>query len=183
MSRSAGRAVALEVQRLAPPDASIAVVCGGGNNGGDGFVCARWLGAWGRDVTVFLAAPRPDPGGEAGFHLALCERMGGVVVPITSAAELAHADLDADVIVDALLGTGLATDVRPHHVQVIEAMNRAPALRIAVDVPSGLDADTGQPRGAAVRAHHTVTLGFAKLGLAGDPGLLYAGQILSLIHI
>jgi NAD(P)H-hydrate epimerase len=176
----AGRAVADSVAALASPGAEIAVVCGSGNNGGDGYVCARWLRERGHDATVYLSAPSAKLSPEAALHQKLYLHLGGRLVMIGDAAELAAALPSlrrAAVLVDALLGTGLATDVRPHQAAVIEALNAAPGVRVAVDIPSGLDADTGHPRGVAVRADHTVTLGFAKVGMAGDPGFLHTGQL------
>ena len=167
----AGRAVADVVAARVRPGARVAVVCGTGGNGGDGFVCARWLRERGFDARVRLAKGRPKPGGEAALHLAVYERMGGPVAD--------GVDVDgAEVIVDALLGTGLANPVTGALAGAIETMNRASALRVAVDVPSGLDSDTGAVLGVAVAADVTVTLGCAKLGIVSHPGSERAGELI-----
>jgi ADP-dependent NAD(P)H-hydrate dehydratase / NAD(P)H-hydrate epimerase len=165
----AGRAVA---DAVGTPRGPVAIVCGSGNNGGDGFVVGRWLRERGVDATVYLAGGRPNSP-EAALHLSIYERLGGVVVDHVDPAALAK----AAVIVDALLGTGLHAEVRGPLREVIAAVNASPARKIAVDVPSGLDSDSGQPLGLAVRADATVTLGFAKLGLVGDPGFEHTGTL------
>ena len=166
----AGRAVAAAVQARARPHAHVVVVCGSGNNGGDGFACARWLRERGFDARVVLAKGRPKPGGEAALHLGIYERMGG---PVGETLDLGG----ADVIVDALLGTGLASPVGGALADAIAAVNRAGALRLAVDLPSGLDADTGAVLGVAVAADVTVTLACAKVGLVSHPGCERAGEL------
>ena len=113
----AGRAVADEVARLTGAGARVAVVCGAGNNGGDGHVCARWLREHGRDARVILVMGRPRAGGDAALHLAAYEKLGGPVVEARDAAGLAALDAElavAAVVVDALFGTGLVRDVDGH---------------------------------------------------------------------
>ena len=166
----AGRAVADVVGARARAGARVAVVCGTGGNGGDGFVCARWLRERGLDARVYLAKGRPPDGSPAALHLAILERMGGPVVD--------GVDLDgAAIIVDAVLGTGLAKPVAGPIAEVIARMNASPALVIAVDVPSGMNSDTGATLGVAVDADVTVTLGFVKLGLASHPGVERVGEV------
>jgi NAD(P)H-hydrate epimerase len=171
----AGRAVADAVAARAGAGARVAVVCGPGNNGGDGFVCARWLRERGLDARVHLVRGRPrERAGEAALHLGVYERLGGPVVDGFDAAAAAA----ADVIVDAVLGTGLASPVVGPLADVLAVMDNAAATCIAVDVPSGLDADTGAVLGAAVHADVTVALGCAKLGLASWPGCERAGELI-----
>ncbi len=138
----AGAAVADVVLRRFP--GRVTVVCGGGNNGGDGRVCARVLREAGRDVTVV-------------------EGVGDLGAP--------------DVIVDALLGIGLREAPRDDAARMIELMNAAGRPVVSVDVPSGVDASTGEVPGAAVRAAATVTFGAAKVGLAVAPGRFHAGSV------
>ncbi len=166
----AGRAVAEVVLAKAAAAARVAVVCGSGNNGGDGFACARWLREHGRGVRVYLARGRPAAGGEAALHLELLEKLGGEVVP--AAPEIAA----ADVVVDALLGTGVERAIAGGMAEVVAWMNAAP-LRVAVDVPSGLSVDTGRAAGAVVRADVTVTLAFPKVGILTWPGCELAGEV------
>ena len=106
--------------------------------------------------------------------------MSAQIVEITdesSFAEAACSWQEADLIVDAILGTGLTSDVRSPFSDAILAINESPALRLAVDLPSGLDADTGRILGCAVKADFTATYGFMKLGMAVYPGLEYCGNV------
>jgi NAD(P)H-hydrate epimerase len=138
----AGTAVAQVVLQRFP--GRVSVVCGSGNNGGDGRVCARVLAEEGRDVTVV------EGFGDLG---------------------------ESDVIVDALLGTGLREAPREETARMIERINASDRPVVAVDVPSGVNASTGEVPGAAVRASVTVTFGAAKVGLAVSPGRLHAGTV------
>ena len=138
----AGRAVAELVLERFP--GRVAVVCGGGNNGGDGRVCARVLREAGREVT-------------------LVEKLGELGEP--------------DVIVDALLGIGLRDAPREDVARMIERINAAGVPVVAVDVPSGVSASTGEVPGAAVSAQVTVTFGAAKVGLLVAPGRFHAGAV------
>jgi hydroxyethylthiazole kinase-like uncharacterized protein yjeF len=138
----AGTAVAELVLRSYP--GRVTVVCGKGNNGGDGKICARVLREAGRDVTVV-------------------EGVGDLDEP--------------DVIVDALLGIGLEGPPREDAARMIELINGAGRPVVAIDVPSGVNASTGEVVGAAVRATATVTFGAAKVGLAVAPGRLHAGSV------
>jgi len=173
----AGAAVAAAAAALSPRG-RVVVLCGGGNNGGDGWVAARLLWKAGRDVRVHALVPRDRLAGDA---LAACEAAEQAGVP---AAALEDASLvearPGDVVVDALLGTGLA---RPPEGVFAAAIARIEALRergarvLAVDVPSGLSADTGRPLGPCVRADRTVTFAFWKRGLALAPGAELAGEV------
>jgi ADP-dependent NAD(P)H-hydrate dehydratase / NAD(P)H-hydrate epimerase len=138
----AGTAVADVVLERFP--GRVTVVCGGGNNGGDGRVCARVLQEAGREVAVV------DGFGDLG---------------------------EPDVIVDALLGIGLREEPREDVARMIERINAAGCPVVAIDVPSGVNASTGEVQGAAVRAAATVTFGAAKVGLAVAPGRFHAGSV------
>lgn len=182
LMETAGRRVAETVVELDAGDRSarVAVVCGAGNNGGDGFVCARVLRELGFDAAVFLAADAGAVSGDAGLHLAAYQQAGGVVIAIDEPARLddeAAAIESADVVVDALFGTGLTRAVQGHLARVVEVINQTTGAVVAADIPSGLAADSGLPLGAAVRADMTVTMAFAKVGLIGDPGFAWAGEL------
>lgn len=143
----AGSAVAREVMRAYPEARRVACVCGGGSNGGDGRVAARVLREAGVDANV-LAAPATD------------------------------ADLESyDLVVDALFGTGFRGAPRPEAAALIERMNAAQAPVVAVDVPSGVDASTGEIAGPAVGAELTVTFHAPKVGLVVEPGRTAAGHV------
>ncbi len=167
----AGAAVASAVEVHAS-DGPVAVVCGKGNNGGDGFVVARLLRESGRWVTVVLVAPAEELGGDAARNL---ERLPGD--PPVSLRDGAAAIENAAVIVDALLGTGFAGEPHGASAEAIDAINVAGAAVVAVDVPSGVEASTGVVSARAVRAAVTVSFHAAKPGLWIMPGKEHAGEV------
>jgi hydroxyethylthiazole kinase-like uncharacterized protein yjeF len=146
-----------------------AVACGVGNNAGDGLAAARHLHRWGRLGSV--ACANPDRlRGAAARELEALRKLG---VPISS-----HLDLnDADVVVDALFGTGLSRPPEGVFAQWIDAINSSGARVVAVDLPSGLDADSGVAYAPTVHAHITVTLGLPKPGLLTGDGPRVAGEV------
>jgi ADP-dependent NAD(P)H-hydrate dehydratase / NAD(P)H-hydrate epimerase len=158
----------------------VAVVAGPGNNGGDGYVIARYLINHGAEVDIYLLAPRESIKGDALINLKILAKMTDRIYEATDEeclADAIEAWAEVDVIVDAILGTGLTSEVRSPYREVIEEINNLPAFKLAVDLPSGLDADTGKVLGAAVRADVTATYGFMKLGMALHPGLDYCGDV------
>ncbi|MDJ0865592.1 MAG: NAD(P)H-hydrate dehydratase [Myxococcota bacterium] len=172
LMESAGRAVA-EVVLAEAPAGPVLVVCGAGNNGGDGLVVARHLALLGVPVRVALLGEPARLRGDAAANWKRLARLdvthGGASFRTAGAA----------VILDAVFGTGLAREVKGPAAAAIRRINAArPGARVvAVDLPSGLDADTGQVLGAAVEADVTVTIGLPKLGLALEPGRTHAGRV------
>lgn len=157
----------------------VAVICGPGNNGGDGFVAARVLRDRGVDAVVYLAVGRDVLRGDALAHFEIYERAGGVVLPIDTPAELAEQRVTIEravIAIDALFGIGPIRSIEGHLANVIAAIN-ATRQRLAVDVPSGIDSDTGLAAGACVEATRTVTMGAAKIALVGAPGFARAGTV------
>lgn len=165
----AGRGLADVVSEVAPAG-RVAVVCGKGNNGGDGLVAARILRERGREVSVLLLAPGDELRGDARTNL---ERLPGPAPISFSARELEG----AVSIVDAILGTGFSGEPREPAAGAIEAINSVNAVVVACDVPSGVDASTGEVAGVAVRARATVTFHAAKPGLWIAPGKDHAGEV------
>jgi hydroxyethylthiazole kinase-like uncharacterized protein yjeF len=169
---------------------SILVVCGPGNNGGDGFVAARHLRNAKAHVTIFYFGDRASAKGDALANIEMAEKMG---IPIDYSKSIKHLSKEishCDYVIDALLGTGARGDLKPEYAKVVKVMNhdRGDAHLIAVDIPSGLDADTGRELGpvgvgwrdygkAAVNADMTVTLGLPKVGLVTYPGAGHVGHI------
>jgi NAD(P)H-hydrate epimerase len=164
----AGAAVARDVAAL-HPDGPVAVVCGKGNNGGDGFVIGRLLREAGREVRVLLAGDADGIRGDAAEAL---RRLGSAPDPFTPAALEGAA-----VAVDALLGTGSSGAPRGVVAEAIEALGRSGAPVVAVDVPSGVDASTGEVAEPVVTADLTVTFHAAKPGLWINPGKQHAGEV------
>lgn len=182
LMETAGRAVAYAAFALLERrrGARVTIACGRGNNGGDGFVAGRYLLNLGAAPECLLLANRTDITGDALVHLLAAERAG---VPIRELGPdgggcLALAVSSSDLTVDALLGTGLKGEVREPFRSGIESMNRLARQVMAVDVPSGLDADTGAVLGQAVRATATVTFGLPKVGLLQYPGAALCGKVM-----
>jgi len=183
LMENAGRAVAQEALRLLPgPGASVALLCGKGNNGGDGFVAARHLAIAGARPTCYLFGRIEElrGKGDAGVHLEACLRMG---VDVVEAGEMPAEQVGAActvsaLVVDALFGTGLDRPLRAPWPEVIHAVNGCERPILAVDLPSGLDADTGLPLGAAVRATLTVTMALPKLGFSTGRGPEFTGKVI-----
>lgn len=153
----------------------IVIVAGGGNNGGDGFVVARLLQQMQAKVQVFLLVPPARLTGDAKLHFDRLD--SSLVTELLSEEAVAGCKLRADLVVDSLLGTGLSRSVTGRFAIMIGKMNDGECPVIAVDIPSGLDADTGQVLGCAVRADATVTFHLQKLGMAQFPGLEYVGGV------
>jgi len=164
------------------PGEAVAVLCGAGNNGGDGYVVARHLANHGARPTVYLLSPRGRISGDALVNLEAAERRGVPIVPTDTPERLpalVEALARARVRVDALLGTGLRSAVRGMAAEAIRVLNATAERRLtlAIDVPSGLSADTGQPLGAAVRADATVTFAALKRGHLLHPGPTFCGDL------
>jgi NAD(P)H-hydrate epimerase len=179
LMEKAGEGVARFVEALAGRGLRrVAFLCGKGNNGGDGFVAARLLRQRdpGLDLRVHLAASPAEVEGEARTNLERVQE-AGCEVDHSHPPDQARLTAEADLIVDALLGTGLSGEVSGPLAELIDLVNRARRPVLSVDVPSGLDADTGHPCGRAVRADWTLTLGLPKLGLLLPPGIDHAGQV------
>ena len=171
---AAGRGVAEVIASLVDPArAHVVVYAGSGNNGGDGFVAARHLANRGARVEVIACAPEEKVSGDARIHLGACRRSQVTILDGTTPEALAQAGAhaaSAGVVVDALFGTGLSRPVTGHLASAIAQVNAHAGIKVAVDVPSGLDSDRGVPLGACVKADHTVTFAFAKRGLVCAPG-------------
>lgn len=169
----AGRAVA-SVARILQPTGTVAVLCGSGGNGGDGFVCARHLVGWGFDACCWPVKPVDEYHGLAAHNLRVCQRIG---VPISGPGDRIEFD-GVDLIIDGLFGFGLSAAPSGRAVQLIEAASCAPARVLAIDIPSGIDATTGRAHGAALSAIATLTLGLPKRGLLIEDGPTHAGTVI-----
>ena len=153
------------------------VLCGGGNNGGDGLVVARKIHSMGGQVTVYLLGDPAAYRGAAKLNLDILSRMpveihGGESLD-SPGSVLAH----CDVVIDAVFGTGLAREVTGRYRQVIEAVNASEKTVVSLDIPSGVSGDTGRIMGTAVRADFTVTFGLPKVGNMLEPGRDLCGAV------
>ena len=188
LMETAGSAIVRAIERHYPTCQRIGIFAGKGNNGGDGIVIARQLAHVGRDVRLFLVSPPDSFTGEAQLNLQIAKNLGLRIEEIlTGIAFESDTSRDSntflnhiagcELLVDAILGTGLRGDVRDPIATVINAINRLPIPILSVDLPSGLDADTGHPLGTCVRADRTVTIGLPKRGLLMHPGAELAGKL------
>ncbi len=177
LMENAGLRVAEAVCESATPQARVIVLCGRGNNGGDGLVVARHLLNRGTKVGVMLLAPGSDLSGDAAVNYAIARKMGVPIVETPSPRALNAAAESADVLVDAILGTGARGETRGLIRAAIRATKRCPGCTIAVDIPSGVSADDGALLGEAVRADVTVTFGLPKIGLYTYPGRGCCGEV------
>jgi len=173
----AGMAVFEEARRMLEErrGSRAVIVCGRGNNGGDGFVVARLLARSGYQPRVLLAGRADALKGDAAANYKRAVTAG---VPIQEVEDVPPHLPPCDIVVDALLGTGLQSDVEGLFAELVRLMNEHPAPVLSVDIPSGLDSDAGVPRGACVRADATVTLGLPKVGMVVFPGVEYVGRLL-----
>ena len=182
LMENAGRQVvaAMEAMHGELLEGQVAVLCGHGNNGGDGFVVARTLMQRGVSVAVFLVGRVADVRGDARANLEILGRLGLTVVEISDsqAWELHFSEVrDCSLIVDAIFGTGLNAPVSGLIESVIADVNASGITVVSIDLPSGLSADAADPIGESIEADTTVTLGAPKLPLVLPPGETRAGDI------
>ena len=176
LMENAGHNIALEIASRFKPDKSVAIFCGLGGNGGDGFVAARHLSSMGFKVTVILAGKAEEISHKAALEnwnalqflkesISIHEVCDSSLIP----------DVTAEIVVDALLGTGTKGKLKPPISQLVEKINALDAFRLAVDVPTGIDSDTGEILGTAVKANLTITFHKTKKGL--ENAKEYVGEL------
>ena len=185
LMENAGRGCVDVLERVGI-DGPVVIVCGKGNNAGDGFVIARHLAIRGHDCHVLLLSPPSELRGDAAANFAILQKVGVPIVEVGSdwfgvpgPPRLGGPTLDAAWIVDAVLGTGATGDPRPPFDAAIDWMNtRAATTRLlAVDVPSGLDCDSGEPSSHTVRADHTCTFVAMKVGFTLAAAKQFTGEV------
>jgi NAD(P)H-hydrate epimerase len=185
LMENAGRNVAEEILKMLddPQQTKVAILCGKGNNGGDGFVVARHLHNHGISVDVFLVAKISDilKDGDAGANLQILINMKVPIqefLDIPGLNDLLKELNGYDILVDALFGTGLSGEVREPFKTLIHGVNDLNKPIVSVDIPSGLDCNTGKILGAAVKATKTVTFAIAKKGFYLNDGPGYTGKVI-----
>lgn len=167
----AALATAEIVEEKVKPRACVLVVCGTGNNGGDGFAVARILHQKKYRVIPVMTGDWDKVTPETRQQMEICQAYGIEIyreIPV----------MEYGAVIDALFGIGLSREIRGKYAGNIEQMNELPGLKVAVDIPSGIQADTGNILGTAFRADITVTFAFAKPGLLLYPGAEYAGSVI-----
>ncbi|MBU1006114.1 MAG: NAD(P)H-hydrate epimerase [Candidatus Omnitrophica bacterium] len=176
LMENAGRSVSDVILDMLGADArskKVSVFCGTGNNGGDGFVTARYLAEKGVCVRVYIVGDHFRIKGDPAINLSILEKSRLEIKEITS-----FIDIDADLIIDAIFGIGLKGDVREPGRDIISGINKKSFPIVSIDVPSGLDADTGEVLGVAIKAGKTVTMQFAKKGFYINEGPEHTGEVL-----
>lgn len=180
LMENAGRGVAEEVRKMLGKSKECCLFCGKGNNGGDGFVTARWLTNCGIEPKVFLVAEKDEIKGIARTNLEILWKLG---MKIEEAKSIKDLDKSKDsisstsLIVDALLGTGVKGEVRGRIKEIIEFLNETRKPILSIDIPSGLNADTGKPCGVAIKADRTVTCLLPKKGFLSPLATQYIGTV------
>ncbi|MDI6783599.1 MAG: NAD(P)H-hydrate epimerase, partial [bacterium] len=181
LMENAGKAVKTAILNYSPLAKHIAIFVGKGNNGGDGLVVARLLHQRRKMVRVYLTAKEeelsPDAKSNLNKYLRLRKRPKPIYITNHELPILKLVLENVDLIIDALLGTGTKGTITGLLADLIPILNNSNKPIIAIDLPSGLDADTGQPLGVAIRASLTITLGLPKPGLVTEPGAEYVGKL------
>ncbi|CAH0533675.1 Bifunctional NAD(P)H-hydrate repair enzyme Nnr [Vibrio stylophorae] len=174
LMQNAGHAVAMQALSMATTQQAICVICGSGNNGGDGYIAAIALSKAGRQVCIIALTPGEQLSGDARLAYQSAVTQG---VSIHPSSALARNIAQSDLIIDAILGIGLSGSVRPHTEQIIQAINRSQKPVLSIDIPSGLNADTGQPMGETIIATQTLTLIGIKQGLVTGKARDHVGTL------
>ena len=186
LMETAGSAIVRAIKQYYPTGQRVGILVGKGNNGGDGLVIARQLAHTGHDVHIFLVSPADSFTGAAEINLQIAKNLGLRIESILGEKEAWKGGnveawkrwmTNCELLVDAIFGTGLRGAVRGPIATLIEAINSLSTPILSVDLPSGLDADTGNPLGVCVRADRTVTIGLPKRGLLVYPGAELAGAL------
>ena len=178
LMENAGQAVhSVILSELGVRNKKFVIFCGAGNNGGDGLVVARKLYSAGGEVKVFILGNRENLQGAARKNLDIISRMPVEVSDIESVELARPAILDSDAIVDAIFGTGLCREVTGIYRNVIELINTSHKKIFSIDIPSGINGDTGQVMGRAVESDYTITMGLPKVGNMLYPGFDLGGQL------
>lgn len=178
LMENAGKGAAELLRRTYPEllGGKVAILAGRGNNGGDGLVLARHLANWGISVEVYLLAHKDELKGDARKNLEIWLAMGGELREVKATADLKDISA-ASMVVDAIFGTGLNTEIQGLARDTIDLANALAKKVFAVDIPSGIDATSGKVLGVAIKADMTATFGCAKLGQVIDPGARYVGRL------
>ncbi|MCL0040175.1 NAD(P)H-hydrate dehydratase [Thermodesulfovibrionales bacterium] len=169
----AGLAVASMVKELCP-NQRVLVICGSGNNGGDGIVVARNLHNEGFKVNVVMLAQKDSLSPDCSIQYQIAKKIG---LPLEFRNSLNRADIHGAVVVDAVFGTGLVRSVKERFADIFASINNSGVPVIAVDIPSGVSSDTGEVLGEAIKADYTVTFGLPKRGHLLYPGAEYTGRL------
>ena len=174
--------VVLKMLRGSAKDKKVVIFCGRGNNGGDGFVVGRYLAEWGAEVIFYLLGEEDKIMGDAEVNLKKALEMGLPIKEVLNIDDLPK-KIEADLIVDAIFGTGFKGEIEGVDAKAINLINSSKAQRfngskvLSIDVPSGLNADTGEISNVCIKADQTATMGLPKIGHFFHPGKEYSGEV------
>jgi NAD(P)H-hydrate epimerase len=157
-------------------DKKVLIFCGRGNNGGDGFVVGRYLSQWGAEVKLFLLGKKKDVKGDAKTNMKKAQDMGLLIKELSQKKELPK-NPNSHLMIDAIFGTGFQGKAEGLYAHAIEFINKSNSPVLSIDVPSGLNADTGDAEGVCVKANHTATMALPKIGHFFYPGRGYSGEV------
>ena len=181
MENAARGASRIFMEHFDPPSKShVVILCGRGNNGGDGYVMARYLQQTGLKVTVIILSKSDKISGDALINLEIIRRMGLEILEVPGIDQWGDVNqliTHCNYFIDGILGTGLSSPVRDFYGQVIGDVNASGKSVMAIDIPSGLNARNGQVMGTAIHADLTVTFGFPKIGQLVFPGADLVGRL------
>ena len=176
LMENAGRGAA-EVIHQHAPDGLITILCGSGNNAGDGYVIARHLQLMNRSVRILSLVDPESLGGDAAINAKIAANANIEIILAVSSEELKATITDATTVVDAILGTGARGAPRGLFADAVRTANNHPALKIAIDLPTGLDCDTGVANDPTFRADHTITFVSRKVGFQKENADAYVGVV------
>lgn len=176
LMENAGRASAERLAEVAPPG-EIMILCGRGNNAGDGYVIARHLQLLGRQCSIISVVEIDDLSGDAAANAKVARNAQIPIHVISEPGEFSSALESATCLVDCLLGTGARGELREPFRSAVEAANGVSAKRFAIDVPSGLDCDSGEVHDPTFRADETITFVAPKVGFSKGDASEYTGQV------
>jgi hydroxyethylthiazole kinase-like uncharacterized protein yjeF len=175
MENAAIAATNVAVQMMEQGDRPVMLLCGGGNNGGDGLAVARHLHNRGLNICILLTADPEKYSGDAKINWDICRAMN---LPAEAATVQAIGAFRPRLIIDAIFGTGLTRMPRPPFADLVAAIDKTGVPVLAIDIPSGLDCDTGQPLGpACVKATRTITFVAEKVGFDRSEARKYLGEV------
>ena len=179
LMENAGRVAAEIIHQFSPPGL-IEILCGGGNNAGDGYVIARHLQIFGRDIQLTCVVPLRKLQGDAQTN-ALTAQQAGIPTRLIDDRGMdsePHAlEITASSVVDALLGTGSRGPLRGHYSKLVSMANAHPGMRFAIDIPTGLDCDTGEASDPTFHADHTITFVATKVGFQKNNAEKFVGVV------
>ena len=176
LMENAGRGCVDVLERLGI-EGPVVILCGKGNNAGDGFVIARHLEIRGYECRVMLLGEPDELRGDAAANFAILQKSNATIDIVPDATGLQRYGPDSDWLVDAMLGTGARGEPRPPFDAAIDWCNAQQCKKLAVDVPSGLDCNTGQPAAHTIRADHTCTFAALKAGFIEPTAKQYTGIV------